>query len=74
MIRNDIAKYISNRDGGIPCDPDDIFLSTGASDGIKVYLAGFISSKLQIVHGYFSQENVLRNRGLQCANECTMQY
>lgn len=36
MIRRDIAAYISKRDGGIPSNPDDIFLSTGASDGIKV--------------------------------------
>ena len=37
-IRKDVAKYISNRDGGIACNYEDIFLSTGASDGIKVLL------------------------------------
>ena len=36
VIRRDIAAYITERDGGIACDPDDVFLSTGASDGIKV--------------------------------------
>jgi len=36
VIRQDAAAYISKRDGGIPCNPDDVFLSTGASDGIKV--------------------------------------
>jgi alanine transaminase len=38
VIRNDIAAYITQRDGGIPCDPNNIFLSTGASDGIKSIL------------------------------------
>jgi alanine transaminase len=35
VIREDIASYITHRDGH-PCSPDNIFLSTGASDGIKV--------------------------------------
>ena len=35
VIREDVADYISERDG-FPCNADDIFLSTGASDGIKV--------------------------------------
>ena len=35
VIREDIAHYISERDG-FPCDADNVFLSTGASDGIKV--------------------------------------
>lgn len=36
MIRQDIARYIEWRDGGITCDPDNIYLSTGASDAIVV--------------------------------------
>ena len=35
LVRRDIAKYITERDG-IPCDYNNVFLSTGASDGIKV--------------------------------------
>ena len=35
VIREDVARYISERDG-FPSDPNNIFLSTGASDGIKV--------------------------------------
>lgn len=35
VIREDIAQYITERDGH-PSDPNDIFLSTGASDSIKV--------------------------------------
>ena len=36
VVKNDIADFVSKRDGGIPCNPDDIFLTTGASAGIKV--------------------------------------
>jgi len=35
VARRDIAEYITQRDGGIPSDYNDVFLSTGASDGIK---------------------------------------
>lgn len=35
-IREDVAQYIERRDGGIPADPNNIFLSTGASDAIVV--------------------------------------
>jgi len=38
VARRDIASYISQRDGGIPSDYNDVFLSTGASDGIKACL------------------------------------
>ncbi|XP_030631313.1 alanine aminotransferase 2-like isoform X2 [Chanos chanos] len=37
-IRQDVARYIERRDGGIPSDPDNIYLSTGASDGIVTIL------------------------------------
>jgi len=39
VIREDVTKYISSRDG-IPdsCDINDIFLSTGASDGVVAIL------------------------------------
>jgi alanine transaminase len=37
VIRKDVASYIAERDG-IPCDYNDVFLSTGASDGIKVII------------------------------------
>ncbi|XP_031419131.1 alanine aminotransferase 2-like isoform X2 [Clupea harengus] len=37
-IRQDVARYIERRDGGVPCDPDNVFLSTGASDGIVTML------------------------------------
>lgn len=35
-VRRDVARYIERRDGGVPCDPDNIYLTTGASDGIMV--------------------------------------
>lgn len=44
VIRKDVANYISERDG-IPSNPDDIFLSTGASDAIKSILALFNTGK-----------------------------
>uniref|UniRef100_A0A2K6K3M1 alanine transaminase n=1 Tax=Rhinopithecus bieti TaxID=61621 RepID=A0A2K6K3M1_RHIBE len=34
-IREDVAAYITRRDGGVPADPDNIYLTTGASDGIS---------------------------------------
>nr|XP_003422988.1 alanine aminotransferase 1 [Loxodonta africana] len=38
LIREDVAQYIERRDGGIPSDPNNIFLSTGASDAIVTVL------------------------------------
>ncbi|XP_063075765.1 alanine aminotransferase 2-like isoform X1 [Engraulis encrasicolus] len=38
VIRQDVSRYIERRDGGVPCDPDNIYLSTGASDGIVTML------------------------------------
>lgn len=35
-IRQDIAAYIEQRDHGVPADWDNVFLTTGASDGIVV--------------------------------------
>ncbi|XP_024921839.1 alanine aminotransferase 2-like isoform X2 [Cynoglossus semilaevis] len=37
-VRKDVALYIERRDGGMPCDPDNIYLTTGASDGIVTML------------------------------------
>lgn len=41
-IRQDVARYIERRDGGIPSNPDNIYLSTGASDAIVVGVPHFI--------------------------------
>ncbi|XP_045311572.1 alanine aminotransferase 1 isoform X1 [Leopardus geoffroyi] len=38
LIREDVARYIEWRDGGIPADPNNIYLSTGASDAIVTVL------------------------------------
>ncbi|XP_054286727.1 alanine aminotransferase 1-like [Macrosteles quadrilineatus] len=35
IIRKHVAQYIERRDGGIPCDWQNVILSAGASDGIK---------------------------------------
>ncbi|XP_060694088.1 alanine aminotransferase 2 [Hemiscyllium ocellatum] len=43
-IRQDVAKYIETRDGGVPAESDNIYITTGASDGIttimKLLVAG----------------------------------
>ncbi|XP_041375568.1 alanine aminotransferase 2-like [Gigantopelta aegis] len=44
VIREDIAKYIAERDA-FPCDPDNIYLSTGASDSIKSVLKLLMTGK-----------------------------
>jgi alanine transaminase len=36
IVKADIAAYIKERDNGVPANSDDVFLTTGASDGIKV--------------------------------------
>ena len=35
-MRKDIANFITKRDGGLTANEADIYLTTGASDGIKV--------------------------------------
>ncbi|XP_027713568.1 alanine aminotransferase 1-like isoform X2 [Vombatus ursinus] len=45
MIREDVARYIEHRDGGIASDPDNIFLSTGASSAIMAVLNLLVSGK-----------------------------
>ncbi|XP_069757783.1 alanine aminotransferase 2 isoform X2 [Narcine bancroftii] len=37
-IRQDVAKYVESRDGGVPVDPNNIYITTGASDGIMSVL------------------------------------
>ncbi|CAG0893698.1 unnamed protein product [Darwinula stevensoni] len=38
VIRQDVANYIQERDGGVPSNPDDILLCAGASEGIRACL------------------------------------
>nr|XP_004656487.1 alanine aminotransferase 1 isoform X2 [Jaculus jaculus] len=45
LIREDVAQYIERRDGGIPADPNNIFLSTGASDAIVTVLKLLVSGE-----------------------------
>lgn len=42
-VRQDVARYIERRDGGVTSDPDNIYLTTGASDGIVVLIVSFVS-------------------------------
>lgn len=36
VIRKDVAKFIETRDGGIASDSENIYLSGGASESIRV--------------------------------------
>ncbi|XP_072911372.1 alanine aminotransferase 2-like isoform X2 [Hemitrygon akajei] len=45
IIRQNVAKYIERRDSGIPSNPDNIFLSTGASDAIVTTLKLLVSGE-----------------------------
>ncbi|XP_063307003.1 alanine aminotransferase 1 isoform X1 [Pelobates fuscus] len=45
IIRQDVAKYIERRDGGIPSSSDNIYLSTGASDSIVTMLKLLVSGE-----------------------------
>ncbi|XP_063062903.1 alanine aminotransferase 2-like [Engraulis encrasicolus] len=44
VIRQDVARYIERRDG-IPSNPDNIFLSSGASDAITTMLKLLVSGE-----------------------------
>jgi len=43
MLREDVASFIQRRDGGVPVDVEDIFLTNGASDAIKAILTALIA-------------------------------
>ncbi|XP_075776055.1 alanine aminotransferase 1 isoform X2 [Pelodiscus sinensis] len=45
LIRQDVARYIERRDGGVPANPDNIYLSTGASDAIMTLLKMLVSGE-----------------------------
>lgn len=42
IFREDVAKYIESRDGGLSCNPEDIFLTNGASSAINMVLTALI--------------------------------
>lgn len=37
-MREDIAEFISKRDGAVETNPDEVFMSHGASGGIKTMI------------------------------------
>mmetsp|Transcript_12506 Transcript_12506/g.17757 ORF Transcript_12506/g.17757 Transcript_12506/m.17757 type:complete len:522 (+) Transcript_12506:186-1751(+) len=43
LFRQDISKFIENRDGGVPCNPEDIFITNGASSGIQMILNALVA-------------------------------
>mmetsp|Transcript_18606 Transcript_18606/g.27306 ORF Transcript_18606/g.27306 Transcript_18606/m.27306 type:complete len:521 (-) Transcript_18606:298-1860(-) len=44
-FREDIAEFIKNRDGGVECDPKNLFLTNGASSGISMILTALIANE-----------------------------
>nr|XP_033798394.1 alanine aminotransferase 2 [Geotrypetes seraphini] len=52
-IREDVARFIERRDGGIPASPDNIYLTTGATDGItsilKILVSGWGKSRTGVM-------------------------
>lgn len=44
-FRQDVAKFIERRDGGVPSDPESIFLSNGASAAISNVLQALIADR-----------------------------
>jgi len=45
IFRDDIAAFIEERDGGVPCDPEDLFLTNGASAGISMVMEAMIEDE-----------------------------
>ncbi|GKY93920.1 hypothetical protein MPSEU_000358900 [Mayamaea pseudoterrestris] len=45
MFRVDVATFIDERDGGVVSDPDSIFLTNGASQGISMILNALIANE-----------------------------
>jgi len=43
-LRQDVADFIAQRDGGVPCDPESLFLTNGASAGIQMLLQTLVAS------------------------------
>ena len=44
-FRQDVAQFIEKRDGGVPSDPNQIFMTNGASQGIVSILSALISNE-----------------------------
>lgn len=43
LFRDDVANFIEKRDGGVPSESEDIFLSNGASSAINMVLSALIA-------------------------------
>eukprot|EP00586_Coscinodiscus_wailesii_P006342 CAMPEP_0172487578 /NCGR_PEP_ID=MMETSP1066-20121228/16714_1 /TAXON_ID=671091 /ORGANISM="Coscinodiscus wailesii, Strain CCMP2513" /LENGTH=467 /DNA_ID=CAMNT_0013254275 /DNA_START=230 /DNA_END=1633 /DNA_ORIENTATION=- len=44
-FRKDVARFIEERDGGVVCDPECLFLTNGASSGINMVLTALIADE-----------------------------
>lgn len=52
LVRESVAEFIEKRDGGVPCNTDDIYLTTGASGGIKIIMQLLLNGKNQKPAGF----------------------
>ncbi|CAF0921866.1 unnamed protein product, partial [Brachionus calyciflorus] len=52
LVRKHIAEFITNRDGGIPTDPDNIFLTTGATCGVKIIMKMLLNEPKEKPSGF----------------------
>eukprot|EP00568_Trieres_chinensis_P006644 CAMPEP_0183293938 /NCGR_PEP_ID=MMETSP0160_2-20130417/2446_1 /TAXON_ID=2839 ORGANISM="Odontella Sinensis, Strain Grunow 1884" /NCGR_SAMPLE_ID=MMETSP0160_2 /ASSEMBLY_ACC=CAM_ASM_000250 /LENGTH=550 /DNA_ID=CAMNT_0025455153 /DNA_START=149 /DNA_END=1801 /DNA_ORIENTATION=+ len=44
-FRSDIAAFVTERDGGVPCDPDCLFMTNGASSAINMILQALVANE-----------------------------
>jgi len=49
LVRQHVAEFISARDGGVAADPNDVFLTDGASAGVKALMTLMIRGPLDAV-------------------------
>ena len=59
-IREDVAKYIEERDG-YPANPNDIYLCNGASDGIKTVIKLLLNTDQKKPSGIVCSNAFLRS-------------
>mmetsp|Transcript_46572 Transcript_46572/g.70293 ORF Transcript_46572/g.70293 Transcript_46572/m.70293 type:complete len:134 (+) Transcript_46572:731-1132(+) len=56
-FREEIAKFIEERDGGVPCDVECLFMSNGASSAINFILTALIADETWYVFSNYQPMN-----------------
>lgn len=52
LVRESIAEFVQRRDDGVPCNADDIYLTAGASGGIKIIMQLLLNGKSKKPAGF----------------------